>query len=115
MTVLLVDVGNSRVKWACCERGVLGAQRAADHASWTADDWRAMLFADAAVERVVAASVAGGASLAVFDAPPQGSAPARAEKYRNLAVRVSGYSQRFCLLDRKLQDHIIARTKHARV
>jgi pyruvate-formate lyase len=29
-----------------------------------------------------------------------------------LAVRVSGFSQRFCLLDKKLQDHIIARTKH---
>jgi formate C-acetyltransferase len=39
-------------------------------------------------------------------------AQAEPEKYRNLAVRVSGFSQRFCLLDRKLQDHIIARTKH---
>jgi formate C-acetyltransferase len=34
------------------------------------------------------------------------------DKYRNLAVRVSGFSQRFCLLDKPLQDHIIARTKH---
>ena len=34
-------------------------------------------------------------------------------KHRNLAVRVSGFSQKFNLLDRKLQDHIIARTKHA--
>lgn len=34
------------------------------------------------------------------------------EQHSNLAVRVSGFSQRFCLLDRKLQDHIIARTKH---
>ncbi len=33
-------------------------------------------------------------------------------EYRNLSVRVSGFSQRFCLLDKKLQDHIIARTKH---
>lgn len=32
--------------------------------------------------------------------------------YRNLTVRVSGFSQRFCLLNRELQDHIIARTKH---
>jgi formate C-acetyltransferase len=36
------------------------------------------------------------------------------DKYRNLAVRVSGFSQRFSLLDKKLQDHIIARTKHQR-
>lgn len=34
------------------------------------------------------------------------------EKYRNLAVRVSGFSQKFNLLDKKIQDHIIARTKH---
>lgn len=39
-------------------------------------------------------------------------AQADPEKYQNLAVRVSGFSQRFCLLDKKLQDHIIARTKH---
>jgi type III pantothenate kinase len=67
MTVLLVDVGNSRVKWACCERGMLGTQRAADHASWQANDWRTALFADAVVDRVVAASVAGGASLMALD------------------------------------------------
>ena len=67
MTALLVDVGNSRVKWARCERGVLGAQQAADPAAWVADDWRKALFAGAAVERVVAASVAGGASLAALD------------------------------------------------
>ena len=34
------------------------------------------------------------------------------EKHRNLAVRVSGFSQKFSLLDKTMQDHIIARTKH---
>lgn len=34
------------------------------------------------------------------------------EKYNNLAVRVSGFSQKFNLLSSELQDHIIARTKH---
>ncbi len=34
------------------------------------------------------------------------------EKHRNLAVRVSGFSQKFNLLNRDLQDHIISRTKH---
>ena len=34
------------------------------------------------------------------------------EQYQNLAVRVSGYSYRFCLLDPEMQDHIIHRTKH---
>ncbi len=34
------------------------------------------------------------------------------EKYNNLAVRVSGFSQKFNLLGPDLQDHIIGRTKH---
>ena len=34
------------------------------------------------------------------------------EQYQNLAVRVSGYSYRFCLLDPEMQEHIIRRTKH---
>ncbi len=36
------------------------------------------------------------------------------DQYKNLSVRVSGFSQKFCLLDEKMQDHIIARTKHSR-
>lgn len=35
------------------------------------------------------------------------------ENHRNLAVRVSGFSQKFNLLSRDVQNHIIARTKHA--
>jgi len=35
------------------------------------------------------------------------------EKYRHVTVRVSGFSARFCTLDADMQDHIIARTKHA--
>ena len=34
------------------------------------------------------------------------------ERYGNIPVRVAGYSQMFKLIDRELQDHIIARTKH---
>lgn len=34
------------------------------------------------------------------------------EKHRNLAVRVSGFSQKFYLLNNDLQEHIIERTKH---
>ena len=34
------------------------------------------------------------------------------DRYRNLCVRVSGFSQQFGLLDKEMQDHIIARTKH---
>jgi len=34
------------------------------------------------------------------------------ERYGNIAVRVAGYSQMFKLINKELQDHIIARTKH---
>ncbi len=40
------------------------------------------------------------------------AAQADPDRYANLCVRVSGFSQRFNLLDREMQDHIIARTKH---
>ncbi len=39
-------------------------------------------------------------------------AQANPEAYRSLCVRVSGYSQQFILLEREMQEHIIARTKH---
>jgi len=34
------------------------------------------------------------------------------EKYRNLIVRVAGYSDYFCDLNKDLQDEIISRTEH---
>jgi len=36
------------------------------------------------------------------------------ERYGNLAVRVAGFSQQFKRINKELQDHIIARTKHRR-
>jgi type III pantothenate kinase len=95
MTVLLVDVGNSRVKWARCERGVLGAQQAADHAAWTVSEWRAALFAGAAVERVLAASVAGGASVVALDEAARaatGHGIERVTTQREAAGVVNGYA-----------------------
>jgi formate C-acetyltransferase len=42
------------------------------------------------------------------------AAKADPDSYRNLCVRVSGFSQQFCLLDSQMQDHIISRTKHSK-
>ena len=49
----------------------------------------------------------------VVDADTLRRAQQQPERYQGLCVRVSGYSYRFCLLDRDMQDHIIARVKHA--
>jgi type III pantothenate kinase len=58
--VLLVDIGNTRVKWATLERGRLSRQHAAAHAGWTRADFARHLFKGRArFERIVAVSVAG--------------------------------------------------------
>jgi type III pantothenate kinase len=57
--ILLVDIGNSRVKWALLDGEHLGPQQAAPHAGWAVEDWRRALFAGHGVRRVVAVTVAG--------------------------------------------------------
>jgi type III pantothenate kinase len=95
MTHLLVDIGNSRVKWARLENDVLGEQRAAAHAGWSAGEWRAALFDGARVDRVLAASVAGGASIAALDAAARavtGKGIERVMTQRKVAGVVNGYA-----------------------
>lgn len=58
--MLLVDIGNSRVKWARAQDGKLAPQQAAEHAAWQAADWSALL-AQPGLRKVAVASVAGGA------------------------------------------------------
>ena len=48
----------------------------------------------------------------VVDAATLRAAQQTPEQYRNLIVRVAGYSDYFCDLGRALQDEIIARTEH---
>lgn len=68
MRALLVDMGNSRVKWAVLEDGRLGEQQAASHAGWLPEDWRRNLFARRGIDRVVAATVAGASGAAALRA-----------------------------------------------
>jgi type III pantothenate kinase len=64
--MLLVDIGNSRVKWATCDHGQLGAQSASAYSGWTMDDWRRALFQAPGIDHVLVASVAGEASAALL-------------------------------------------------
>lgn len=66
--MLLVDIGNSRVKWARLGADGLGQQSASSYAGWTGIDWSTALFSGERVERVLAASVAGPAAEAALDA-----------------------------------------------
>lgn len=60
--ILLVDIGNSRVKWVEVRDGVPGPQGAAQYSGWTEADWQSTLFTAGDCDRVVAASVAGDAA-----------------------------------------------------
>lgn len=42
--ILLVDIGNTRVKWAQLVEGRLGRQHAAEHAGWTQEDFARVIF-----------------------------------------------------------------------
>ena len=60
MSCLLVDVGNTRVKWATSNGEQLTPGRSAAYAEWSADDWRRALLGERGFERVLVASVARG-------------------------------------------------------
>lgn len=60
MAVLLVDIGNSRIKWARCADGRLGRRQAAAHSGWDAADYLRRLFGlKAPARRMLVSSVAG--------------------------------------------------------
>ncbi len=76
------------------------------------------LFTDANIDTltdILVASSRKGLSNVQFntiDAETLTQAQKNPEKYNNLAVRVSGFSQKFNLISPELQNHIIGRTKH---
>ena len=60
MNVLLVDIGNTRIKWARFDGRSLGRLRAAAHVSWDAQDYaRNVIGSGRRFERIIVASVAG--------------------------------------------------------
>ncbi|HVY80665.1 MAG TPA: type III pantothenate kinase [Steroidobacteraceae bacterium] len=68
-STLLVDIGNTRVKWARLVGGRLGRQHAAAHTDWTSDDFARAIFGkrhtgarskrDVRLDRILVVSVAG--------------------------------------------------------
>lgn len=57
---LLIDIGNTRIKWATLNGSVLGAQSAASHAAWGHDEiTNAVLTQSTPPRRVIAANVGG--------------------------------------------------------
>jgi type III pantothenate kinase len=60
VSVLLVDIGNTRIKWARFDGRRLGRLQAAAHSGWGGEDYaRRVIGSGRRLERVVVASVAG--------------------------------------------------------
>jgi type III pantothenate kinase len=60
VNVLLIDVGNTRIKWARFDGTRLGRQRAAVHSAWSgAEDARKVIGSGRRLERILVSSVAG--------------------------------------------------------
>lgn len=58
--LLLIDIGNTRIKWARCVDGVMGTQAAAVHVDWTQDDFvQQILNSGPRAERVFIGNVSG--------------------------------------------------------
>jgi type III pantothenate kinase len=84
--MLLVDVGNTRVKWAMRGDGHTSPQRAAEHAGWSVDDWRRELFDGPPVGRVLAATVAGADSRRALEAAARLAGALRVDFVASTAV-----------------------------
>jgi type III pantothenate kinase len=80
--LLLVDVGNTRIKWARLDGQRMGRSRARAHAGWTVDDYRRHLFSGPAAQGALIASVAGRGVDAAL------AAAARRSGARTLFIRV---------------------------
>jgi type III pantothenate kinase len=59
MSILLVDIGNTRVKWAMLTRGRVGRMKAAAHKGWGGERIARRVGAGKPFERIVVVSVAG--------------------------------------------------------
>jgi type III pantothenate kinase len=77
---LVVDIGNTRVKWARLIRGQLTRQRAAAHMGWTSRDFaRRVIGAPRGLGRIVVVSVASARANAAFVAAARQSASLKPE------------------------------------
>ncbi len=84
--ILLVDIGNTRVKWATRVEGRLSPQRAAGYAQWSAVDWQHHLFDGPPVEHVLAATVAGGDSRQALEAAARAAGVKRVDFVKSTAA-----------------------------
>lgn len=85
MRALLVDIGNSRIKWAWLRDGRLGKAKAAEYSGWRARDFaRRVIGSHRHIERIVVSNVAADA---ISDALAAGARLAGAPEPERVAAR----------------------------
>jgi len=92
---LLVDIGNTRIKWARFDGRRLGRQHAAVHSGWGVEDFARRVIGSArGIERIVVASVAGSRvnkNLAAAARRAGGAAPEFVVSRRRAGGVTAGY------------------------
>jgi type III pantothenate kinase len=95
VSVLLIDIGNTRIKWARFDGERLGRQRAAVHSGWGGEDYaRQVIGSGPRLDRILVASVAGARvdrSLALAARRARAPAPEFVVSQRRAAGVTSGY------------------------
>ena len=95
MAVLLIDIGNTRIKWARFDGKALGPQQAAVHSGWGGEDFaRRVVGSRRGLERILVASVAGkgvARSLGLAARAAGSPAPEFVTSQRNAGGVTSGY------------------------
>lgn len=95
MSVLLIDIGNTRIKWARFDGERLGRQRAAVHSGWGGEDYaRRVIGSGRRLDRILVASVAGARvdrSLVLAARRARAPAPEFVVSQRRAAGVTSGY------------------------
>ncbi len=97
-SVLLVDIGNTRIKWAVWRNGRIGPMRAGAHAAWSRGDFERRMFGRGRgrvrLSRVVVVSVAGPAVNRRFAAAARIAAGA-APEFIATSRRAAGVTTRY--------------------
>jgi type III pantothenate kinase len=95
VSVLLIDIGNTRIKWARFDGQRLGRQRAAVHSGWGGEDYaRRVIGSGGRLDRILVASVAGARvdrSLVLAARRARAPAPEFVVSQRRAAGVTSGY------------------------
>ncbi len=117
MSALLIDIGNTRVKWARYDGSRLSRARAAHHAAWSARDFERIIGSARRPDRILVSSVAGANINAALERAARrahAAAPEFAATRRHCCGVTAGYMEPWRLGVDRFLAMIGARTHFGR-